>query len=174
MAEEFDPTKHVTKDAHEKALQNAAEAERRAAKVAQDAALAEAKAVAEEAAAKALSERDTQASTRIEKVRTRAINAELRAAAIAAGIMDLDLVSLVDKSKIKVDDDDNIVGVDEAIAALKASKPKFFEAEPEPKKKVTGDPTPAPKKDVVVDISKLSKEDYAKRKSELRSRLRSA
>lgn len=52
--------------------------------------------------------------------------AELKAAAIKAGIIDLDLVKLADVSKITVGEDGEVSGVDEVISAMQAAKPHFF------------------------------------------------
>ena len=68
-------------------------------------------------------------AARLGKIRSRAIETELRAQAQAAGLRDLDLLALVDKKSIKFsEDDETIEGVTEAIAAFKERKPEYFSA----------------------------------------------
>jgi len=54
------------------------------------------------------------------------INAELRAVAAQSGIVDLDIVRLIDQSALTIGEDGSIGGAAEAIAALKAAKPWAF------------------------------------------------
>jgi len=56
----------------------------------------------------------------------RIIRAELKAAAIKAGMVDLDVLKLVDITKVKIGDDGEVIGGDELMASLKKSKPHFF------------------------------------------------
>lgn len=74
-------------------------------------------------AAAAIAATTTAANTRI-------INAELRAEATKAGIVDIDGLKLLDleKAGVKVDDAGNVIKVAEAIADLKKSKPFLFAA----------------------------------------------
>lgn len=65
---------------------------------------------------------------RLSKIQQRAVDAELKAAAQAAGLVDLDLLPLLDRSGVKVGDDDSISGVAEAIEAFKVKKPDWFKA----------------------------------------------
>lgn len=82
-----------------------------------------------EADAKAAKEeRDRKAEDRLRKLREKTINSELKVAAQAAGLRDLDLLPLIDRKEIKVDDDDNVTGINEAIEALKKKKPEWFAA----------------------------------------------
>lgn len=62
-------------------------------------------------------------------IRDRYVEAEVKAAAVAAGISDPDLVKLIAKDKIAVGDDFSITGVDETIQEFKATKPHFFGTE---------------------------------------------
>lgn len=64
--------------------------------------------------------------TRLTKLQSRTLDAEIKVAAQAAGIVDLDLIPLLDKTNIKIDDDGNVTGVTEAITDLKTKKPAFF------------------------------------------------
>jgi len=61
----------------------------------------------------------------------RSANTELRAEAREAGILDVDDISLIDASGIKVDDDGNVTGAKEAVEAFKTSKPHKFKTEGE-------------------------------------------
>jgi hypothetical protein len=56
------------------------------------------------------------------------INAELRAVAAQSGIVDLDIVRLIDQSALTIGEDGSIAGAAEAIAALKLAKPWAFGA----------------------------------------------
>lgn len=88
-----------------------------------------------------------------------AIKTKIEAEAVAAGIKDLDLVSLVDKKDIKLDENGAITGVSEAIAAFKARKPDFFGAD----KKVsstTNAPIPEAPVNNLQDAWSLSKEEW--------------
>ena len=56
----------------------------------------------------------------------RYVRAEVRAAAIKAGIIDPDDVNSMDLSDLRVDDDGNVLGVEDLIAAGKERKPHWF------------------------------------------------
>lgn len=92
------------------------------------------------------------------------IDAELKAHAISAGITDIELVQLIDKTNVKLDEQGNLQGVKEAIAEFKTKKPHFFGSE---KKMNTssGAKFPEDTKPVPVDARKMSKEDWNKNKS---------
>lgn len=95
-----------------------------------------------EAADRAIAERDriqreadervaaatAQGQTVAQKFKNKAADAELRAAATAAGLQDLDILglSIVDRSKLVIDDEGNVSGADVVIADLKAKKPNYF------------------------------------------------
>ena len=74
---------------------------------------------------KALADKHAQRATALERS---LINAELRAVAAQSGIVDLDIVRLIDQSTLAIGDDGAIAGAAEAIAALKAAKPWAFAA----------------------------------------------
>lgn len=72
--------------------------------------------------------------------------AELKAAAIHAGILDPDFVRLADVSGVTVSDDGSVEGVEEVIADLKSKKPSWFTAAgnpPVPKTPIPGKPSTA-------------------------------
>lgn len=54
------------------------------------------------------------------------IEAELKAQAVAAGIKDVDLVNLIDKSQLKITESGAIEGLEAAINDFKTKKPDFF------------------------------------------------
>lgn len=62
----------------------------------------------------------------VDKFRTAAINSAVMAHAAAAGIIDPDIVSLIPKAGVTVDDNGDLVGADAAVAAFKTAKPQFF------------------------------------------------
>lgn len=57
---------------------------------------------------------------------TRFVKSEVKSAAAAAGIIDPTDIALLDFSKIVLNDDGEVEGVDEAVGALKAAKPHLF------------------------------------------------
>lgn len=73
---------------------------------------------------------DTTSQGKIKEVQTaadqRVIRAELKAAAIKAGMVDLDGLKLADLSKVKLDDSGEVIGADELMEAMKKSKPYLF------------------------------------------------
>lgn len=83
-----------------------------------------------------------------DRLRGRTINAELRAVAAEEGLVDLDLLPLVDRANISVDDEGNVTGVAEAVQAFKTAKPTYFrtlEQPPVPPRQTsTGPRAPAP------------------------------
>jgi hypothetical protein len=85
-------------------------------------------------------------ATSVFKDRTR--DAELRAAALGAGLVDLDLLPLIDKTGITVGDDGTVSGITEAIAKFKEKKPTYFGtpgAPPAPTPpRQSGSPVPPP------------------------------
>ena len=88
---------------------------------------------------------EARAGTTTNKIKERTRDAELRAAATAAGIRDPDLIPLIDKSTITIDDEGNVTGAAEAVAAFKTKKPEFFgSAAPPPPPPRTGPPGSPP------------------------------
>lgn len=85
---------------------------------------AEAKAAAAEAAATAKAEA-------AEKVaQDKILRAELRTAALKAGMIDLDGLKLADLSKVSLGEDGEVKGADELMASLREGKPYLFGAAP--------------------------------------------
>lgn len=96
------------------------EAAERAAADAQAAADQKAKA-AEEAAAAKMTEAEARANERI-------IRAELRTAALKAGMVDLDGLKLADLTEVKLNDQGEVDGADALMTKLKEAKPYLFGA----------------------------------------------
>lgn len=63
---------------------------------------------------------------KVEKINQRILDTELRSSALQAGLADIDLLPLLDRSKVTVDDDGNVTGVAEAVADFKKRKPEYF------------------------------------------------
>jgi hypothetical protein len=74
---------------------------------------------ANEAAELKIKEASTAADQRV-------IRAELRAAAVKAGMVDLDGLKLADLSKVKLNDQGEVEGAEELMTALKKAKPYLF------------------------------------------------
>jgi chromosome segregation ATPase len=96
----------------------------------------------------------------------RYVRAEVRAAAIKAGIIDADDVDSMDLSDLRIDEDGNVTGVDTLMAAHKERKPHWFKAEKstdeKPEKKVVV--TPARKSgDSSLDFATVPDADFRKK-----------
>lgn len=71
-----------------------------------------------------------EASQKKERImQDKLIDAKLEAQAIAAGIKDVELVKLIDKSNLKLNENGDIDGLADAINAFKTRKPDFFGSE---------------------------------------------
>jgi hypothetical protein len=86
-------------------------------------------------------------------------DADLRVAAIKAGIVDLDALGLVDRSKLTIGADGKLSDADAVMADLKASKPYLFAvpsgATPQPRSNTSTKPppTPSPQPKSVADMT---------------------
>lgn len=114
------------------------------------------KKVSEEVAAK-LVEENTKRDQRI-------IRAELKAEAVKLGVIDLDVLKLADTSKLTLDDDGEVVGGVELIAALKVSKPWAFS---EKKSTASTEKTPKSGDPKPFNAMTATKEELAAKKKEL-------
>jgi hypothetical protein len=83
---------------------------------------------AAEAAAKATTEAEGKVTAATKAADERIIRAELKAAAIAAGMVDLDGLKLADLSAVKLDESGNVTGANELMETLKTTKPYLFKA----------------------------------------------
>ncbi len=79
-----------------------------------------------EASEKRVAELDAQWKEKHSKSEQRYMKAELKAHAASLGMRDIDDITLADLSAVKIDDDGNVTGAKEAIAALKERKPYLF------------------------------------------------
>lgn len=133
------------------------------AKITADKAIADAKSLADAAGAEAT----TKATTAEQRANERVIRAELRTEAIKLGMIDLDGLKLADLSVVKLDDDGNVVGAPEMLAALKVAKPYLFAA-PSAHSSQIAAPPPIPRaSDSPVDARKMSKDEYEKYKAKV-------
>lgn len=111
----------------------------------------------------------------------RTMKAEIKAAALAAGLVDVDLVPLIATAGIVVAADGSITGIPEAIAAFKTAKPTYFRdsaAPPQPgappaPPRAPGAPAPAPTPGPPQgSVRDLSDTDYKAQKRAVLSGLR--
>lgn len=122
---------------------------------------------AEAAAKKAAEEADGKVKEANTAAEQRIIRAELKAAALKAGMVDLDGLKLADLSKIKLNEQGEVEGADELMEEMKKSKPYLFQSgsstsstEKPPKKD-----DPKPKK-----ATEMSKEEYEAEKKRITSK----
>lgn len=115
------------------------------------------------AAEKAQQEADGKVKAANTAAEQRIIRSEMKALAIKAGIVDLDGLALADLSKVKFDDKGDLVGADEAIEALKKSKPYLFGAASTSSTK--GAPKPGDKEPI--DARNMKPEEYAAARAKL-------
>lgn len=54
------------------------------------------------------------------------IDAEIKAAAVNAGLTDLDLIKLIDRDKISIDNTGEPIGISDVVNAFKELKPAYF------------------------------------------------
>jgi hypothetical protein len=134
----------------DEAKRAAEEAAAAAAKATADAEAAKAAAAAEAAAAKAAAE---------QAANDRIIRAELKAEAIKAGMVDLDGLKLADLTAVKLDEQGNVTGAAEMLAALKESKPYLFTAAPVHSSQPTP-PPPAPDKVPAKSAREMTRDEY--------------
>ncbi len=125
---------------------------------------AEAKLTADLATANAAAEqRVTEASKAAEQ---RIIRAELKAAAIAAGMVDLDGLKLADLSTVKLTEAGDVEGADALMTALKTAKPYLFGT---PKSGSTATP-PAHTPPVAKKATEMTTEEWKAARADLLKR----
>jgi hypothetical protein len=95
-----------------------------------------------EALEKRIKDTEAEYAQKLSAADKRYIRAEVRAAAIKAGIIDADDVNSIDLSDLRIDDEGNVTGVDELMAAHKERKPHWFKGERKPDEKVERKVTP--------------------------------
>lgn len=117
--------------------------------------------------------RQTQEAGNVELQATRArlIDAELKAAAVSAGLVDVDLLPLIPRGAIKFGPDGAIQGIVEALADFKGKKPDYFRAQqapPPPPPRQTGSPNPPPNPNPnppLTSVATLAPKDYREAKA---------
>lgn len=119
---------------------------------------------AEEAANKKIQESELKISEATTAANARIIRSELKAFAIEAGMIDLDVLKLVDLSGVKLLDDGEVDGAKELIEKLKESKPHFFK---EYKSTTHPGEQPKPKETKTKSAVEMSPEEYQKHKAKL-------
>jgi hypothetical protein len=95
--------------------------------------------------------------------RERIIRAEMKALALKAGLRDLDCLKLADTSKVTLNEDDTLAGAEDALAALKASKPFLFGESVSHSSQPESSPTP--KSAEPTDVSRLPLDEYEQSKA---------
>lgn len=122
-----------------------------------------AKKAAEEAAAKAATDADAKVKAAQEAADQRIIRAELKAAAIKAGMVDLDGLKLADLSGVNLNEAGEVEGAEALMEALKKSKPYLFGA---PSSSTPGTP-PSPKTPEAKKATEMTDEEYQQAKAAL-------
>ena len=112
---------------------------------------------AEDRAKAAEAERDEKISATQQSANDRIIRAELKAAAIKAGMIDLDGLKLADLSSVKLGEDGEVEGAEDLMKALKESKPYLFG---DSSTTTNTEKKPAPKEPEKVDVTKMTPEEY--------------
>lgn len=115
---------------------------------------------------------------RAEALKPKIVDAELKAALANAGVLDPDLVGLVPRNGIAIDENGNATGVKEAVDAFKAAKPQFFrapgDATPLPAVRQSGSPAAPPANPIATppDARGMDPKAYNDFKQGMRRRLR--
>ncbi len=112
---------------------------------------------AEEASQKALADAQTKITEASTAAERRIILAEMKAAAVKAGMVDLDGLKLADLSTLKLTEKGEVEGADALMEALKKAKPYLFG---KATTSTTKEP-PAPDKSGTSDFKKLTPEQKA-------------
>jgi len=114
---------------------------------------------AQETKTKAIIDAEREASHR------RIINSEVKGAALSIGLQDADAIKLIDISSLKVDENGEVAGVTELLAAFKTAKPYLFKEAPAH----SSNPNPPPPKAKVetFDARKATPEERAAKAKEL-------
>lgn len=94
----------------------------------------------------------------------RIIRAELKAQAIAAGMIDIDGLKLADLSKVKLNDSGEIEGAENLMTELQKSKPYLFK---EYKDSSGNHKTPSEKETTPKSARDMTDEEYSKAKAKL-------
>jgi hypothetical protein len=169
------PAPHVDHEREKAGLRAEAAANRVEARQNADRAAAaeEAARVAREQGAANVTAERTAAQERIAKANKRLITAEVKAAALSAGLQDLDLLPLCDMASVTADDEGNVAGAAEAVARWKAAKPSFFQPGAAPAPRPTGDPAPNPNPNPTEKgAMEMTQEEWRQKQAEVKRKLR--
>lgn len=117
---------------------------------------------AEDRAKKAAEESEAKIKEATTAAEARIIRAELKAAALKAGMVDLDGLKLADLSKVKLGENGEVEGADALMEELKKAKPYLFGSAS------TSNPGNPPPKDPPTNkkATEMTAEEYAKAKAE--------
>jgi hypothetical protein len=112
-----------------------------------------------------VSEAEGKATEALTAAQQRALQADLRVAAIRAGMIDLDGLKLLDMSKVELDDNGDLKNGDEIMAGLKEAKDFLFSKEPPPPPKSdtssnTNDKKPDPKPAVGKKATEMTEAEF--------------
>ncbi|KWR79068.1 hypothetical protein RN01_22630 [Cupriavidus sp. SHE] len=118
---------------------------------------------ADERATKAETDADAKVKAAQEAADQRIIRAELKAAALKAGMVDLDGLKLADLSGVKLNEAGEVEGAEALMEALKKSKPYLFGA---PSSSTPGTP-PSPKTPEAKKATEMTDEEYQQAKAAL-------
>lgn len=118
---------------------------------------------AADALTKAAKEAEDKVTAATSAANERIVRAELKAAALKAGMVDLDGLKLADLSKVKLGADGEVEGADTLMEELKKAKPYLFGAA----STGTGNPAPKPNDPKPKKASDMTAEEYAAAKSAL-------
>lgn len=95
----------------------------------------------------------------------RIVRAELKAIAIKAGMIDLDVLKLVDLSKVTLNDDGSVEGADALIEDMKKNKPHFFK---EASDTSTPGKPPSSKTPEAKKATEMTDEEYAAARAKIK------
>lgn len=121
---------------------------------------------ADEAASAAAAERDAKIAEARSQAEQRVIRAEIKAAAIKAGMIDLDGLKMLDLSKVKLDENGDVLGADEVLADAKKAKPYLFG---DAKTSSTTEPPKPKQPNEKINALEMNDAEYAAAKAKLLS-----
>ena len=124
---------------------------------------------AEKVAAEKVTAAEAKATEAVTAAGKRIVNTELKAAAKAAGLLDLDFLKLLDTSVVKLGEDGEVQIPSDFWEKAKVSKPTFFTPATGAEKGTTAATGPAPKpgKVEVKSAKAMSAADYKAAKAEM-------
>lgn len=121
---------------------------------------------AQEAATAASAAAEAKAAEAAQAASARVVRAEIKAAAIKAGMIDLDGLKMLDLSSVKLNEDGEVDGADALFDAAKKAKPYLFGDA----KTSSTQPTPKPAENKPKSARDMTPEEYAAAKAALLKR----